>query len=36
MEMEHLAHFPGREPAERMIDAASSMSGIELEPVNQR
>jgi hypothetical protein len=36
MEMEHLAHFSGREPAERMIDAASSMSGIELEPVNQK
>jgi hypothetical protein len=34
MEMDHLAHFPGREAAEKMIDTANSMSGIELEPIN--
>jgi len=33
MELDSLAHFPGREAAERMIDTTSGMSGIELEPV---
>ncbi len=34
MGMDRLAHFPGRDAAEKMIDTANSMSGIELEPIN--
>ncbi len=34
MEMDSLAHFPGREAAERMVDTANGMSGIELEPIS--
>ncbi len=35
LEMDHLARFPGREIAERLIQSANSMSGIELEPVSK-
>jgi hypothetical protein len=31
MEMDHLEHFPGREEAEKMIDAANGMTGVEMD-----
>jgi hypothetical protein len=33
-EMDAISHFPGRESAERMIETANGMSGIELEPIS--
>ncbi len=35
MHMESVAHFPGREAADRIMDTANRMSGIEFEPVSQ-
>jgi hypothetical protein len=31
MEMDHLEHFPGREEAEKMIEVANGMTGIEMD-----
>jgi len=34
VEMDARAHFPGREAAEKMIETANGMTGVELEPVS--